>query len=470
MSEFQGKLIGVIGAAATGRAAAPALAGLGARVRVYDERTAEALGETICQIAPYAELFLGDAHYSGIEECDLIVPSPGVWADAPVLRAAVERGTPVLSEIEIAYRISQAPIIAITGTNGKTTTVMMVADILRADGRQVQVAGNTLAGGFQVPLIQAAATLPGNAWIVAEISSFQLEWVQRFRPRVAIITNITADHLNRHGTVAAYTEAKARLLDAQTEADWRVLNRENEATRELMARGSGHLLQFGRERHSEEGAWAEQVAGRRWLRARLSGRELDLLPVDQLKVPGEHTLENALAAAVAGLAVGCQPEAIAAGLAEFKGVADRLEYVCQIDGVDYVNNTMCTNVDAAVRSIEAYDRGVVLIAGGKGKGLDFEPLGRAIAERVKALVAIGDDGPEIAESARRHGFERISRATSMAEAVQQAAAVAEAGDVVLLAPACASFDWYSSFEARGQDFKQAVNRLASEEKTMKADA
>jgi len=462
MSEFEGKLIGVIGAAATGRAAAPVLARLGARVRVYDERSAEAVGEAAAQIAPYAELFLGDPHYPGIDECDLIVPSPGVWADAPVLRAAVERGTPILSEIEVAYRISQAPIIAITGTNGKTTTVMMVAEILRADGRAVQVAGNTLAGGFQVPLIQAAATLPATAWIVAEISSFQLEWVQRFRPRVAIITNITADHLNRHGTVEAYAEAKARLLDAQTDADWRVLNRDNEATRTLMTRGGGRLLQFGKEPHSEEGAWSERIGVRRWLRARLNGREMDLLPVDQLKVPGEHTIENALAAAVAALAVGCAPEAVAAGLTEFKGVADRLEYVCRIDGVDYVNNTMCTNVDAAVRSIEAYDRGVVLIAGGKGKGLDFEPLGRAIAERVKALVVIGDDGPEIAESARRHGFRRITRATSMTEAVQQAAAAAQAGDVVLLAPACASFDWYSSFEARGQDFKQEVSRLAED--------
>lgn len=461
MSEFQGLLIGVIGAAATGRAAAPVLAGLGARVRVYDERPAEALGDAPAQIAPYAELFLGDGHYPDIEACDLIVPSPGVWADAPVLRAAVERGTPVLSEIEVAYRISRAPIVAVTGTNGKTTTVMMVADILRADGREVQVAGNTLAGGFQVPLIQAAATLPESAWIVAEISSFQLEWVREFRPKVAIITNITADHLNRHGTVEAYVEAKAHLLDAQTADDWRVLNRENEATRRLMSRGGGRLLQFGREPHGEEGTWSEEIDGRRWLRSRLDGRVQNLLPTDQLKVPGEHTIENALAAAAAAVAVGCGPDAVARGLAEFKGVADRLEYVAEIDGVEYVNNTMCTNVDAAVRSIEAYERGVVLIAGGKGKGLDFEPLGRAIAARVKALVAIGDDGPKIAESARRFGFQNISRAHSMAEAVAQAAAAAAPGDVVLLAPACASFDWYTSFEARGADFKQEVRRLAA---------
>ncbi|MCC2670512.1 MAG: UDP-N-acetylmuramoylalanine--D-glutamate ligase, partial [Armatimonadetes bacterium] len=224
MSEFAGKLIAIIGAAATGRAAAPVLSRLGARVRVYDERPAADLGPVPAELNGVAELVAGSAGYPGIEECDLIVPSPGVWADAPVLLDAVRRGTPVLSEIEVAYRIAAAPIIAITGTNGKTTTVMMTADILRAAGRQVQVAGNTLAGGFQVPLIQAAATLPADAWIVAEISSFQLEWVQQFRPRVGIITNITADHLNRHYTVEAYAEAKAHLLDAQTPDDWRVLN------------------------------------------------------------------------------------------------------------------------------------------------------------------------------------------------------------------------------------------------------
>ncbi len=457
--EFDGKLIGVIGAAATGRAAAPVLARRGARVRVYDTRPADELGDAPALLRDFAELRLGDAHYTDIEQCDLIVPSPGVPADADVLQAAVRRGTPVLSEIEIAYRIARAPIVAVTGTNGKTTTVMMAAAVLREGGFPVQVAGNTLAGGFQVPLIRAAEEQPEGAWIVAEISSFQLEWVAGFRPKIAIITNITADHLNRHGTVEAYVAAKARLLEAQAPEDWTVLNRENAATRNLMTQARGHLLQFGRGAHPEDGTWAEWLGDRRWLRGRLSGKVIDLAPVDSLQVPGEHTVENALAACAVGLAARCDPEAIRRALSNFAGVPDRLERVGVLDGIEWVNNTMCTNVDAAIQSIRAYDRPVVLIAGGKDKGLDFDPLGAAIAERVKTLIAIGTDGPRIAECARRHGFEAIREAASMREAVRLAAEAAEAGDVVLLAPACASFDWYTSFEQRGQDFKNEVARL-----------
>jgi UDP-N-acetylmuramoylalanine--D-glutamate ligase len=462
MSEFEGKLIGVIGAAATGLAAAPVLARLGARVRVYDARPVSELGEAVSSLAEHAELLLGDESCPGIEECDVVVPSPGVPADAPVLQEAVGRGQPVLSEIEVAYRISRAPIVAVTGTNGKTTTVLMAAAILTEAGLEVQVAGNTLAGGFQVPLIRAAETMPADGWIVSEISSFQLEWVRLFRPRVAVITNITADHLNRHRTVNAYVAAKARLLEAQTLEDWTVLNLENAATLDLMPRARGRLLRFGREPHGWEGTWAERAGGRRWLRGRLDDAVRNLAPADLLRVPGEHTVENALAACAVGVAAGCSAEAMERALAEFPGVPDRLEHVRRIAGADYVNNTMCTNVDAAVRSIQAYDRPVVLIAGGKDKGLDFDPLGRVIAERVKALVAIGADGPAIAESARRHGFDRIRQAGSMREAVRAAAAEAAPGDVVLLAPACASFDWYRSFEARGEDFKAEVRALAED--------
>jgi UDP-N-acetylmuramoylalanine--D-glutamate ligase len=462
MSEFKNQQIAVIGAAATGLAAAPVLARLGARVRVYDARPAADLGAAPQALAACADLRLGDPEYGGIEECDLVVPSPGVPADAPVLQEALQRGTPVLSEIEIAYRVARAPIVAITGTNGKTTSVLMAAAILKAAGKNVQVAGNTLAGGFQVPLIQAAETMPETGWIVAEISSFQLEWVQKFRPRIAVITNITADHLNRHGSVEAYVEAKAHLLDAQTGEDWTVLNLENGATRELMSRARGRLLRFGRSPHPAEGTWSESLNEQRRLRGRLGGQVLDLAPVDVLRVPGEHTVENALAACAVGLAAGCPPEAMERALADFQGVPDRLETVCSINGVEYVNNTMCTNVDAAIRSIEAYERPVVLIAGGKDKGLDFDPLGRVIAQRVKALVAIGADGPRVAECARRYGFDRIYEAGSMREAVRAAAHAAHAGDVVLLAPGCASFDWYTSFEARGRDFKEEVLGLANE--------
>jgi len=458
--EFDGLRVAIIGAAATGRAAAPVLARRGARVRVYDREPAERLGAAGEGLAECAELVLGRDDYPGIEECDLIVPSPGVPREAPVLQAAVARGTPVLSEIEIAGRLARAPIVAVTGTNGKTTTVFMAAAVLREGALDARVAGNALAGGFQAPLIEVADTLPASGWIVAEVSSFQLEWVREFRPRVAVVTNVTADHLNRHGTVAAYVAAKANLLRAQTAEDWTVLNRDNPASYGLRETARGRLLLFGRAPHPGEGCWTEGGGAERLLRARLEGAERDLLPASVLRVPGEHTVENALAACCVGLAAGVTPEAMRRALAAFPGVPDRLEWVRTVNGADWINNTMCTNVDAAVRSIEAYDRPLVVIAGGKDKGSDFAPLGRAIAARVKHLVAIGADGPQIAAAARAHGFTRITEADSMAAAVRAAAAAAAPGDVVMLAPACASFDWYQGFEARGADFKAEVARLA----------
>lgn len=468
--EFTGKQVAIIGAAATGRAAAPVLSRRGARVVVYDAKPEEALGEAVARLrAQGIEVRPGSAECPGIEAAEIVVPSPGVPADSPVLAAARDRGARVLAEIEIAGAIARAPIIAITGTNGKTTTVMMAAAALREAGLEVLVGGNALAGGYQVPLIAAADRAPETAWIVAEVSSFQLEWACQFRPRVAVITNITADHLNRHGTIDAYAAAKARLLDAQTARDWTILNADNEATAVLAERARGRLWMFTRGSSLRRvpglagGGSVIQGERERWLAATPRwGETLTLCPVGALRVPGEHTIENALAAGLAALAAGAPAAAVGRALAAFDGVPDRLEYVATVAGVDYVNNTMCTNVDAAVRSLQAYSRPVVLIAGGKDKGSDFQPLGTAIAQRAHRLIAIGVDGARIEASARAAGFAATETAASMDEAVRRAARSARPGDVVLLAPACASFDWYGSFEERGAAFKAAVARLQRE--------
>jgi UDP-N-acetylmuramoylalanine--D-glutamate ligase len=457
--------------AATGIAAARVLTRRGAEVTVHDPKPEAELAASIAALRETgASWRVGECAYQGIARADMIVPSPGVPREAPVLVDAVRRGVPVLSEIEIAGRIAAAPLLCVTGTNGKTTTVLMLCAMLRVDGRQVQVAGNTLAGGYQVPLIQAADTMPATGWIVAETSSFQLEWVAGFRPRVAVVTNVTADHLNRHGTMEAYVAAKARLVESQQEDDWAVCNAQNAGSMTIAAQARARRLLFHRTAPVASGSWTENGRGV-VLEPGLSGRRIvaciggpgaaviDVAPVSALRVPGEHTVENALAATAAALAVDVKPESIASVLCDFPGVPDRMERVAAVGGVEYVNNTMCTNVDAAVRSIEAYERPVVLIAGGKDKGSDFAPLGQTIARRVKALVTIGDDGGRIAASARDAGFVQITDARSMAEAVEQAAAVAAPGDVVLLAPACASFDWYRSFEERGEAFKDAVSQL-----------
>ncbi|MBI3910448.1 MAG: UDP-N-acetylmuramoyl-L-alanine--D-glutamate ligase [Armatimonadetes bacterium] len=463
MSGFSGRTIAIIGAAATGRAAAPVLARRGARVVVYDAKSKAELGDAVtCLRTAGIDLHLGDPDYPGIEAADLVIPSPGVRADAPVLLAARARGVPVLSEIEIAYRLSRAPIIGITGTNGKTTTVLMTAAALRQAGFDVLVAGNTLAGGFQVPLIQAADQARPEQWLVAEISSFQLEWVQCFAPRVAVITNITQDHLDRHGTPETYVAAKARLLDAQGPDDWAVLNADNATTAALAPQVRSRRLWFTRSHVPDQGGWVERriptLSG--WLRLCVAGEVEDLMPASALRMPGEHTVENALAAACAARAAGAPAAAIARALAAFSGVPDRLEYVATLRGVDYVNNSMCTNVDAAVRSIRAYDRPLIVIAGGRDKGSDFAPLGEALAERARALVTIGEHGGRIAAAARAAGLIQIESARSMEEAVRTAAALAWPGDVVLLAPGCASFDWFRGFEHRGQAFREAVAALA----------
>ncbi len=458
--DLRDRQIALIGMAATGLAAARALVRRGARVTAHDSKPAAALADSLPRLQELGvDCRVGADAYTGIATAALIVPSPGVPMDAPVLLDAVKRGQPVLSEIEVAWRIARAPIVGITGTNGKTTTVFLTAAVLAAGRIDTQVCGNTLAGGFQAPLIQAADDSPPERVLVAEISSFQLEWVRRFRPKVAIITNITVDHLNRHGTVAAYRDAKARLLDAQTKGDWAVLNLHDEGSHGLFERGAARRLWFSREREVEQGAFLR--GPERVIVVREGEREAEVGPASEVGLPGQHNLENALAAAAAAFALGVRPEAIRAALRDFPGVPDRLERIATVDGVDWINNTMCTNVDAAVRSLEAFDRPLVVIAGGKDKGSDFDPLGRALAARARWLVAIGADGPRIAAAARTHGLAGITEAGSMEEAVRQAAAVARPGDAVLLAPACASFDWYSGFEERGRDFRRCVAALVS---------
>jgi UDP-N-acetylmuramoylalanine--D-glutamate ligase len=459
--DVHGRAVALIGMAATGLAAARVLVRRGAVVSAHDPKPAEALGDTLSQLRDLGvSCFAGDGAYTGIDAAQLVVPSPGVPMDAPVLQAAVARSQPVLAEIEVAWQIARAPMVGVTGTNGKTTTVFLTAAMLAAAGRDAQVCGNTLAGGFQVPLIQAADEAPADRLLIAEISSFQLEWVRRFRPRVAIVTNITADHLNRHGTVEAYREAKARLLDGQGSNDWAVLNLHDEGSRGLHRRGAARRLWFSRCREVDQGAFLR--GPERMIVVREGDREAEVGPAAELPLPGAHNLENVLAAAAAAFALGARPEAIRAALLAFSGVPDRLERVGVFGGVDWINNTMCTNVDAAVRSMEAYERPLIVIAGGRDKGSDFDPLGRALARRAKRLVAIGTDGPQIAAAAQAHGLTDISEASSMQEAVRQAAAAAAPGDVVLLAPACASFDWYSSFEERGRDFRRCVEQLAKE--------
>ena len=436
--DFDGKTFAVLGMARSGLACAEVLTQLGAQVRLYDGKPAEDLTQAIAAARALGiEPNVGGVpvDYSGLEA---LITSPGVPRQSPVLQEAVARGVPVWSEIEAAYRVALAPILAVTGTNGKTTTCVLLGEMLRAGGRETYVAGNIAAGEIAMPLIKAAHLAPPEASIVAEISSFQLEWIETFRPKVAALLNITPDHGDRQ-TWDEYVAAKWRIFENQTPDDFAVLPTElsQQHPREMIA---PRLLAFS----TTNPAQSLQV----------------LCPDTALKMPGTHNQENFLAAAAMATAFGVGRPAICRVASTFTGVVHRLEYVATVGDVRYINNSMCTNAAAFARSLAALPEPKVVIAGGVFKGDDLTPIAQAVADNhVRALVLIGASAPEIERAVHAAGFPRVFRAGSLAEAVAGAQAMAEPGDAVLLAPACASFDMFRDFEDRGDQFKAAVRSL-----------
>jgi len=455
MRDYNGKSIAVIGMARTGLAVAEVMAELGARVTLWDKKSPDDLAEALeaakkLEVEAYAGTDAVD-----LDGVDLVVPSPGVPASLPVFAEAERRGIAVISEIELAYRLSKAPIIAITGTNGKTTTTILTGRIMQADGRDTHIAGNVAAGDIRCPLVMAAHQAREDSVIVAEISTFQLEWIRSFRPKIAMLLNVTSDHMDRHSSVEEYANLKARIFENQTPDDFAVINAENRFTSSLAPKLRGRVLEFARRSEIEEGGF---VRGDELI-VKLNGAETVVCRRSDILLRGEHNIENVLAASCAAIAFGVNPESIVKAVRGFKPVEHRLEPVAVIDGVEYINNSMCTNVDAAVRSVEAIDEPQIMIAGGKDKGSDYAELGKAIRLKVKHLVLIGADAKLIRDAAEQAGFTAISEAGSMREAVDAAHGLAAPGDVVVLTPACASFDMFKSFEHRGQVFKDAVREL-----------
>ncbi len=436
--DFDGKTIAVLGMARSGLACADVLTQLGATVRLYDGKPAEQLTQAVAAARALGiEPSVGGApvDYDGL---DALITSPGVPKQSPVLQEAVARGVPVWSEIEAAYRVALAPILAITGTNGKTTTAVLLGEMLRAGGRETFIAGNIAAGDLAMPLIKAAHLADADAAIVAEVSSFQLEWIETFRPKVAALLNITPDHGDRQ-TWDEYVQAKWRIFENQTAEDFAVLptGLSQHHRREMIA---ARLLAFS----TTNPAQSLQV----------------LCPDAQVKMPGTHNLENILAAAAMATASGVGRHAICQVAGTFAGVVHRMEFVAAIGGVRYINNSMCTNVAAFEKSLAALPEPKVVIAGGVFKGDGLAPVAQAVADNhVRALVLIGQSAPDIEAAAHAAGFARVFRAGSLAEAVAGAQAMAEPGDAVLLAPACASFDMFRDFEDRGDQFKAAVRAL-----------
>lgn len=474
---FKGLRISVIGAARSGVSAARILTLLGAQVLLSDSAPSENIGaERNAEIAATGARFAAgaDAEEALPPGTDLVVTSPGVPRTAEVLQEAVRRGIPVWSEVELAYRLAAAPLIAVTGTNGKTTTTLLIAAMLEQSKLHPRVAGNISADEIKRTLVDAAfgtsafapqaERLAGNPILVAEISSFQLEWVEKFAPRVAVLTNITPDHLNRYNGFDDYAQTKARLFAAQGPDDWAILNYDDPAARRIGESGlPSKRLWFTTKQPqgAVQGslAWVEGESVQ--VRLQETGEPDFLLPCREFSpaLPGRHSVENVLAAAAAALATGAAPEAIAQAVRTFPGVAHRMEFVRAVGGVRYVNNSMCTNVAAAVSSLRSLDRPGIVIMGGADKGLDFAPLVPALKEHARQLLLIGQAAEKMESVFRAGGYTVILRAETLEEAIEAAGAIARPFETVLLCPACASFDMFRDFEERGTAFRRAVQNL-----------
>jgi UDP-N-acetylmuramoylalanine--D-glutamate ligase len=444
-----GRSVTVVGLARSGVAACRLLHALGARVTGTDARAMAALSSDARALATEGVRLVVEGHpREAFAAADLVVVSPGVPADHPALGECRARGVPVLGEIELAYRTMTTEFVAITGTNGKTTTTALTGALVAESGRPVFVGGN-----IGRPLAAEALDFPGDGWVVAEVSSFQLETTDAFRPRVAAVLNITPDHLDRHGSLAAYAEAKARIFRAQDERDWAVLNADDAGAAALAPRVRARLLWFSRREPVTQGAWVRDG----WVTLRLDGRDQAVCPVGEIFLRGAHNLENVLAATACAGALGIAPERLRVAIRAFRAVAHRIEWIRERAGVAYYNDSKGTNVDATLKALAAFDEPIVLIAGGRDKGQRFDALAEAARGRVKAAIVIGEGRATLGPALR--AVTRVEEAVSMGDAVRRAAALAVPGDVVLLSPACASFDLFRDYEHRGAVFAEEVRAL-----------
>jgi len=445
-----GKTIAVVGLAKSGVAAARLLCRLRARVLASDSSPLEALAAEARALDREGCALWGGGHPdAAFVGADLVVVSPGVPLELPALAAVRAREVPIIGELELAWRVMEADAIAITGTNGKTTTTALTGELLRTQVRPVLVGGN-----IGTPLAEHALEFPGDGLVVAETSSFQLDTIELFRPRVAAILNVTPDHLDRHGTFARYVDAKARIFANQTPTDCAVLNADDPVTAGLAGRARGRVIWFSRLTTLTHGVFIYDG----WIVAKLNGSTERICPVGEITLRGPHNVENVLAATACALWTGMAPSAIRRGIAAFRGVAHRIERVHDDRGVVYYNDSKGTNVDSTIKALESFTEPVVLIAGGKGKGQDFGPLAAAARGRVRHAVLIGQDRGQIRAALEPAGIP-VEDAESMDDAVRRAREAARVGDVVLLSPACASFDMFRNFEHRGDVFKSVVRAL-----------
>jgi UDP-N-acetylmuramoylalanine--D-glutamate ligase len=448
--ELKNKRVLVVGLGKSGLAAARFLKERGARVTVSDARPATLIAELPTLLD---EGFMVEAGSHGLltfRRQDLIVVSPGVPSTVPELMQVRAMGMRVIGELELGTQYLQGEVVAITGSNGKTTTTTLVGEILKASGRPTLVGGN-----IGRPVTEMVAESQAETWSVLEVSSFQLETVESFKPRIAMVLNITPDHLDRHGTFEKYVAAKARITEFQTAEDFLVLNAEDVKAQGVAAKTRAQIYWFSAKRQIKQGAFVHGETI--FFTAKEGGKPEPVMPVAEIPLAGAHNVENVAAAVCVAKLAGVENAVIRAAVAGFTAVEHRLEFVRELEGVRYYNDSKATNVDATVKAVEAFAGGIHLILGGKDKDSDYTVMAGLLRERVKTVITIGSAAEKIERELA--GVTKIERAETMQEAVPLAKGLASAGDTVLLAPACASFDQFKNYEERGRVFKDLVAGL-----------
>ena len=448
--ELKNKRVLVVGLGRSGAASAIFLQEHGAKVTVSDTRSEAQLQNEIPLLLDRGiSIETGRHGERTFRDQDLIVVSPGVPSDQPQLQHARTLGIPVIGEVELAFRYLQGKVLAITGSNGKTTTTTLIGEILAKSGKKTLVGGN-----IGTPVISLVGKSTPETSLVLEISSFQLETIEQFCPWIAAILNITPDHLDRHHTFQAYVDAKARIFENQRSNDFAVLNADDPTCVELKDRVKSSLYWFSRKTAVENGAYvkADQIMFRQ------NGRDQNVLSVRDITLKGTHNLENVLAAVTVAMLAGCEPQQVKEAVSEFRAVEHRLELVSTVSGVTFYNDSKATNVDATMKALESFPGNIHIILGGKDKGSDYTVLVPLLRERVRRAYLIGAAAEKIASQIQ--GATPIVHSGTMERAVHQAFEAAKQGDIVLLAPACASFDQFENYEHRGRVFKELVLSLS----------